>query len=116
MLARFLEGRLVTMTDRKTDPPRAGTPRSGPGRAPRTAPEDYEIKVRWEKARRVLDVTSSGVKFEFDNSLKVGLTYPITVTGPGVSISTTLQVTRCQLTVANARFFLIEGRFYPPTE
>jgi hypothetical protein len=116
-LACFLEEPRFAMTERKTDPPRPGPPRTGnPGRSHRPAPEDYEIKVRWDKARRVLDVTSAGVKFEFDNSLKVGLTYPITVTGPGVSISTTLEVTRCQLTVANARFFLIEGRFFPPSE
>ena len=107
------------MTDRKTDPPRSGPPRpriGGAGRPPRLAPEDYEIKVRWERARRVIEVTTSGVKFEFDNSLKVGLTYPITVTAPGMSISTTLEVTRCQLTVASGRFFLVEGRFYPPVE
>lgn len=104
------------MTDRKTDPPRSPSRPAGSGRAHRTSPEDYEIKVRWEKARRVIEVTSVGVKFEFDNVLKVGLTYPITVTAPGVSISTTLQVTRCQLTVASGRFFLIEGQFYPPAE
>jgi hypothetical protein len=107
------------MTEKKTDPPRSGPPRPrgvGSGRSQRLAAEDYEIKVRWEKARRVIEVTTTGVKFEFDNSLKVGLTYPITVAAPGMSISTTLEVTRCQLTVASGRFFLIEGRFYPPVE
>ncbi len=104
------------MTDRKTDPPRSASRPPGSSRVHRTLPEEYEIKVRWERARRVIEVTSAGVKFEFDNVLKVGLTYPITVTAPGVSITTTLQVTRCQLTVASGRFFLIEGQFYPPAE
>jgi hypothetical protein len=108
------------MTERKTDPPRAGTPPPPPsptgGRAPRLGPDDYEIKIRWERARRVLEVSSSGVRFEFDNALKVGVMYPISLTAPGVSISTTLEVTRCQLTVASNRFFLIDGRFYPYVE
>jgi len=103
------------MTDRKTDPPR---PNPGPPRSPspvraKLSPDSYEIKVRWDKARKVLDVTTTGVKFEFDQPLKVGNMYPITVTAPGISITTTLEVTRCQLTVANARYFLVEGRFYP---
>ena len=107
------------MTNRKTDPPRSGPPappRSGSVRPPRLSPENYEIKVRWDRARKVLDVTSSGVKFEFDHALKVGITYPITVTAPGISISATLEVTRCQLTVADGRFFLVEGRFFPYVE
>jgi len=107
------------MTERKTDPPRPPTPappRSpNPGRS-RLSPENYEIKVRWDRARKVLDVTTTGVKFEFDQPLKVGNTYPITVTAPGISITTTLEVTRCQLTVANERFFLVEGKFYPHVE
>ena len=103
------------MTERKTDPPR---PSPAPPRNPspvraKLSPESYEIKVRWDRARKVLDVTTTGVKFEFDQPLKVGNMYPITVTAPGVSITTTLEVTRCQLTVANGRFFLVEGRFYP---
>ena len=69
--------------------------------------------MRWDRARKVLDVTTTGVKFEFDQPLKVGNMYPVTVTAPGVSITTTLEVTRCQLTVANDRFFLFECRFYP---
>jgi hypothetical protein len=107
------------MTERKSDPPRS-TPRpraSGSGRHPqRLLPEEYEIKVRWEKARRVLEVSPTGVKFQFDNSLKVGIMYPITLTAPGVSLATTLEVTRCQLTVADGRFFLVEGRFFPYVE
>jgi hypothetical protein len=105
------------MTQRNSDPP-SGVPKtprsSGTGRhAQRLSPEEYEIKIRWQKARSVLDVTPTGVKFQFDNALKVGLTYPITVTAPGVSLSTTLEVTRCQLTVAEGRYFLVEGRFFP---
>lgn len=108
------------MTDRKSDPPRPApkAPRSsGTGRPHhRLSPEEYEIKIRWEKARRVIDVTPTGVKFEFDGSLKVGLMYPITLTAPGVSLNSTLEVTRCQLTVASGRFFLVEGRFFPYVE
>ena len=81
-------------------------------------PDQYEIKIRWERARRVVDVTASGVKFDFDSALKVGLRYPISVTAPGVSISSTLEVTRCQLTVdpTAGRFFHVEGKFYPYVE
>lgn len=106
------------MTERKTDPPRTSPapPRSPSPVRSRLSPESYEIKVRWDKARKVLDVTSSGVKFEFDQPLKVGMVYPITVTAPGISIATTLEVTRCQLTVANERFFLVEGKFFPHVE
>jgi hypothetical protein len=102
------------MTERKTDPPRPSPapPRPSPVRA-KLSPDSYEVKVRWDRARKVLDVTTTGVKFEFDQPLKVGNMYPVTVTAPGVSITTTLEVTRCQLTVANERFFLVEGRFYP---
>jgi hypothetical protein len=104
------------VTERKTDPP-TGTRSSGSPRPPHRVPADqYEIRIRWEKARKVLEVTSGGVKFEFENSLKVGLTYPITLTAPGVSLTSTLEVTRCQLTVASGRFFLIEGRFFPYVE
>ncbi|MEO8189739.1 MAG: hypothetical protein ABI682_05315 [Acidobacteriota bacterium] len=103
------------MTDRKTDPPRPSPPRTGVAHH-RLSPDEYEIKIRWEKARRVIEVTSIGVKFEFDSGLKVGVMYPITLTAPGVSLTTTLEVTRCQLVVASGRFFLVEGRFYPQME
>ena len=63
--------------------------------------------------RSVVAPIYQSVKFEFDTALTVGTMYPITVDAPGVSLATTLEVTRCQLTVANGRFFLIEGRFYP---
>ena len=104
------------MTDRKTDPPRPSPPRSTGVAHHRLSPDEYEIKIRWEKARRVLEVTSTGVKFEFDSGLKVGVMYPITLTAPGVSIATTLEVSRCQLVVASGRFFLVEGRFFPSGE
>jgi hypothetical protein len=109
------------MTDRKTPPPSAGTPTaprvSRSGRThQKLSPDQYELKIRWQRARRVLRVTSGGVKFEFDTALTVGVMYPITVDAPGVSLATTLEVTRCQLTVADGRFFLIDGRFYPYVE
>lgn len=107
------------MVDRKTDPPGSGGSRStrDSSRVPRLQPDQYEIKIRWDRARRVTDVTTSGVKFDFDSALKVGTRYPITVTAPGVSISSTLEVTRCQLTVDPAgRHFHVEGRFYPYVE
>jgi hypothetical protein len=109
------------MTDRKTPPPSAGAPTAPRGsRSGRThqklSPDQYELKIRWQRARRVLRVTAGGVKFEFDTALTVGTMYPITMDAPGVSLATTLEVTRCQLTVANGRFFLIEGRFYPYVE
>lgn len=108
------------MTDRKTDPPRPVPPIAPRPGAPRVhqrlSPDEYEIKIRWERARRVLEVTPGGVKFEFDSALKVGAMYPISVNAPGVSLATTLEVTRCQLTGASGRFFLVEGRFYPQME
>ncbi len=105
------------MTDRKSDPPRppSKAPRpSGSVRHPQKLSADqYEIKIRWERARKVLDVTPTGVRFEFESSLKVGAMYPITLTAPGVSLSTTLEVMRCQLTAAAGHFFLVDGRFFP---
>ncbi len=87
----------------------------GPGRL---KPEQCEIKVRWERARKVLEVSAVGVTFEFATPLKVGIRYPISLTGPGVSISSTLEVRRCQLTLdpAEGRFFRVEGRFFPYME
>ena len=105
------------MTHTKSDPPRT-TPKaprpSGSVRGPqRLSADQYEIKIRWQRASKVLDVTPTGVRFEFETSLKVGVMYPVTLTAPGVSFSTTLEVMRCQLTAASGHFFLVEGRFFP---
>jgi hypothetical protein len=80
--------------------------------------EQYELKVRWEKARGVLQVSPTGVKFDFDTSLMVGTRYPVSLSAPGVAFSSTLEVTRCQVTVLPGvgRFFRIEGRFFPYLE
>ena len=108
------------MAERKTDPPAPGKP--NPVEASRTArklkPEQYELKIRWEKARQVLDVSPTGVRFDFDTALKVGTKYPISLTAPGVNFSTTLEVSRCQLTVEppSGRFFRVTGRFFPYAE
>lgn len=107
------------MVDTKTGPPGSGgeRPTRDSSRVPRLRPDQYELKIRWDKARRVVEVTTAGVKFDFDSALKVGTRYPVTVTAPGVSISSTLEVTRCQLTVDPAgRYFHVEGRFYPYVE
>lgn len=111
------------MAERKTDPPApsADRPRrstdSGRSSA-RLKPEQYELKVRWEKARRVLQVTPTGVKFDFNIGLKVGTKYPVSLTAPGVSFSSTLEVTRCQVTAepGTGRCFRIDGRFFPYLE
>jgi hypothetical protein len=111
------------MAERKTDPPAPESGRSkrgtGSGRGPsRLDPDQYEIKIRWEKARKVLGVSPTGVKFDFNSALQVGTKYPISLTAPGVSFSSTVEVTRCQLTVepAGGRFFRVEGRFFPYLE
>jgi len=97
------------------EPPRPETSRKGGGK--RLSPDQYELKIRWERARKVFNVTPQGVGFEFDNPLKVGLRYPISLSAPGVSFSSTLEVTRCKLTVeGEGRFFRIEGKFYPYVE
>jgi hypothetical protein len=84
----------------------------------RLNPEQYELKIRWDKARQVLDVTPTAVQFDFDSPLKVGMKYPVTLTAPGVSLSSTIEVTRCQLTVLpdSGRFFRVSGRFFPYVE
>ena len=84
----------------------------------RLKPDQYELKIRWEKARQVLEVSSTGVRFDFDAPLKVGTKYPVSLTAPGVSFSTTLEVSRCQLTVEppSGRFFRVTGRFFPYVE
>lgn len=111
------------MADRKTDPPASPN-----GRARRTSesgrptsklkPEQYEMKVRWEKARRVVSVSPTGAKFDFNTALKVGTKYPVSLSAPGVSFSSTLEVTRCQVTVepGGVRYFRIDGRFFPYLE
>ena len=84
----------------------------------RPTPDQYELKIRWDKARRVLDVTPTGVQFDFDNPLKVGTRYPVSLTAPGVSLSSTIEVTRCQVTVqeGGGRFFRVTARFFPYIE
>jgi len=106
------------MAERKTDPP-AKTTHVDDSRAHRKLkPDQYELKLRWEKARQVLEVSPTGVRFDFDAPLKVGTKYPISLTAPGVSFSTTLEVSRCQLTVEppSGRFFRVTGRFFPYVE
>jgi hypothetical protein len=108
------------MPNRPSDPPGTGTSRSSreSTRVPRLRPEQYEVKIRWDRARRVVEVTSVGVKFDFDSALKVGTRYPVSVTAPGVSIASTLEVTRCQLIVetSGGRYFHVEGKFFPYVE
>ena len=115
-------GRVPGVADRKADPPgTSDRPRrtTNSGRsAARLKPEQYEIKVRWEKARRVVAVSPTGAKFDFDTALKVGTKYPVTLNAPGVSFASTLEVTRCQVTVdpGGVRYFRIDGRFFPYLE
>ena len=105
------------MVERKSDPPSSDRSKKGRG-AGRLKPEQYEIKIRWEKARKVLEVSPTGVRFDFDSALKVGIKYPISLSAPGVSFSSTLEVTRCQMTLepSGNRFFRIDGRFFPYVE
>ena len=111
------------MAERKTDPPAnsSGRPKRSTDSArsaARLKPEQYELKVRWEKALRVLQVSPTGIRFDFDTALKVGAKYPITLTAPGVSFTSTLEVVRCQVTVepGAGRSFRIDGRFFPYLE
>jgi len=103
------------MAGRTSDPEK---PKRPTGTRKRPTPDQYELKIRWDKARGVIDVTPTGVQFEFDNPLKVGTKYPVTLTAPGVSLSSTIEVTRCQLTVLSesGRFFRVTARFYPYVE
>lgn len=106
------------MVERKTDPPSSKRP-TDPGRARgRLRADQYELKIRWERARQVTEVTTTGVGFDFDSSLKVGTRYPVTLTAPGVSLSSTIEVTRCQLALepGGNKFFRIAARFYPYEE
>ena len=107
------------MPERKTDPPSSKSTRFDESRSSKRLKADqYELKIRWEKARQVLEVSPTGVRFDFDAPLKVGTKYPISLTAPGVSFSTTLEVSRCQLTVepTSGRFFRVTGRFFPYAE
>jgi hypothetical protein len=107
------------MAERKTDPPAGkSTPLEESRPSRRLKPDQYELKIRWEKARQVLDVSPTGVRFDFDAPLKVGTRYPVSLKAPGVAFSTTLEVTRCQLTVdsATGRFFRVTGKFFPYVE
>src|SRR3954465_10196426 len=106
------------MAERKTDPPAKTTTVDNSRAHRKLQPDQYERKIRWEKARQVLEVSPTGVRFDFDAPLKVGTKYPISLTAPGVSFSTTLEVSRCQLTVepASGRFFRVTGRFFPYVE
>ncbi|HEY6066972.1 MAG TPA: hypothetical protein VIY96_12515 [Thermoanaerobaculia bacterium] len=101
-----------------SDPPTSDRPSRGSGSQKRLKPEQYELKVRWETARQVLEVTPTGVRFDFNAPLKVGTRYPVSLKAPGVSFSTTIEVSRCQLTVdsATGRFFRVTGRFFPYVE
>ena len=66
---------------------------------------------------RVLLVSPTGVKFDFDTALKVGTKYPVNLSAPGVSFSSTLEVTRCQVILSGGgRSFRIDGRFFPYVE
>ena len=84
----------------------------------RPTPDQYELKIRWDRARRVTEVTPTGVQFDFDSPLKVGTRYPVTLTAPGVALNSTIEVTRCQLTVqeTTGRFFRVSARFFPYVE
>jgi hypothetical protein len=109
------------MADRKTEPPVAGERPSRPsdsGKPKRPKAEQYELKVRWETARQVLEVTPTGVRFDFNSPLKVGTRYPVSLKAPGVAFSTTLEVSRCQLTVdpTSGRFFRVTAKFFPYVE
>jgi hypothetical protein len=111
------------MTARQSDPPPPAD-KDKPRRQTdsrskkRLTPDQYELKIRWDKARQVLEVTPTGLQFDFDSPLKVGTKYPVTLTAPGVSLSSTIEVTRCQMTVEaeSGRFFRVTGRFYPYVE
>lgn len=107
------------MPERTTDPPSEGDRgKRATGGARKLKADQYELKIRWERARRVIEVLSTGVQFEYDQPLKVGSRYPISLTAPGIAFSTTLEVTRCQLTVdAEAgRHFRVSGKFFPYVE
>lgn len=96
-------------------PPDVDKPRTA---SRRLRADQYELKIRWDRARQVVDVSSSSVTFDFDTPLKVGSRFPISLTAPGVAISTTIEVSHCRLTVdpESGRYFRVTGRFYPYVE
>ena len=106
------------MVERKNDPPTSKRPTDASRGRGRLKAEQYELKIRWERARHVTEVTSAGVQFDFDKALKVGAKYSVTLTAPGVSNSGTIEVTRCQLAIEQRgdKYFRIAGRFYPYVE
>lgn len=110
------------MVDRKSDPPAPSGERprkaTDSGRSTsKLKPEQYELKVRWEKARGVIQLSPTGVKFDFDTALNVGTKYAVSLKAPGVSFSSTLEVTRCRVTILpGGRIFRIDGRFFPYIE
>ena len=104
------------MPPRSSDPDKPKRPTDS--RRKRPTPDQYELKIRWDRARQVVDVSATGVQFDFDSPLKVGMKYPVTLTAPGVSLSSTIEVTRCQLTVPaeGGRYFRVFAKFYPYVE
>jgi hypothetical protein len=104
------------MAEKRNTPP-TDTEKAKAG-SRRLRPDQYELKIRWDRARQVVEVSSSGVAFDFDTPLKVGSRYPVSLSAPGVAISTTVEVTHCRLTVdpETGRFFRVSGRFYPYVE
>jgi hypothetical protein len=100
---------------RNTPPTETEKPRSG---SRRLRADQYELKIRWDRARQVVEVSSSSVTFDFDQPLKVGARFPVSLTAPGVAISTTIEVTHCRLTVdpETGRYFRVTARFYPYVE
>ena len=48
----------------------------------------------------------------------VATRYPVSLSAPGVAFSTTVEVTRCQLTVdpTSGRFFRVTAKFFPYVE
>jgi len=70
------------------EPPRPPEPPRKASVGRRLAADQYELKIRWERARKVYEVSPQGVSFEFDNPLKVGLRYPISLSAPGGSFRT----------------------------
>ena len=103
------------MAEKRNTPPPDIDKRGG---SRRLRADQYELKIRWDRARQVVEVSSSGVTFDFDTPLKVGSKFPVSLTAPGVSISTTIEVSHCRLTVdpETGRYFRVTGRFFPYVE
>ena len=49
---------------------------------------------------------------------EIATRYPVSLSAPGVAFSTTVEVTRCQLTVdpTSGRFFRVTAKFFPYVE